>query len=79
MVRTQVQLSERQHGLLREEAFRRGTSVASVLRDLVDQALDPPKADPRDDPAAWAWLGFARDSAGDVAENHDAYLAGERE
>jgi hypothetical protein len=79
MVRAQVQLSEAQHRVLREEAFRRNTSISAIVRELVDDAFRQTRPRPRDNPAAWAWLGCARDSAEDVAEHHDAYLTGERE
>jgi len=81
MVRTQIQLPEEQHRLLRAEAHRRGTSMAAVVRDLVAAGLSSqtsPKT-PRRYSALLDMIGCGRDTATDVSENHDAYLAGTRE
>jgi len=47
MVRTQIQLSERQSRRLKALAAREGTSVAELIRRAVDRALD---AEALDDP-----------------------------
>lgn len=77
MIRTQVQFTERQARRLRALARRRGISMAAVVRQCVDQALD---AIPEDRSAAYERASrvvgrFAdRDGATDVASDHDRYL-----
>jgi plasmid stability protein len=77
MVRTQIQLPEEQHRQLKAEAHRRGTSMAAVVRDLVARGLasDGSAKTPRRYEALLAMIGCGRDTATDVAENHDKYLA----
>ena len=73
LVRTQIQLRPEQHRRLREEAFRRGVSMSALLRELLDERLD--NSPPVDHEAAWAFVGAGRDTANDVSERHDDYLA----
>lgn len=39
MVRTQIQLTEKQMASVRRAAAERGVSIAAVIRELVDQGL----------------------------------------
>ena len=77
MVRTQIQLPEEQHRQLRAEAHRRGTSMAAVVRELVAKGLasDRCAETPRRYQALLDMIGCGHDTATDVAENHDKYLA----
>lgn len=72
MIRRQVQLTDKQDAALRRLARRRRVSVAAVVREAVDRIS-------RDDDAAWrrafAVVGKYRSSGGNVAEEHDRYLA----
>jgi Arc/MetJ-type ribon-helix-helix transcriptional regulator len=77
VVRTQVQLTERQARLIRELASRRGVSISEVVREAVDalataEAL--PSADQRRQ-RALAAAGRFRSENHDVARRHDDYLA----
>jgi plasmid stability protein len=77
MVRTQIQLPEEQHRWLKAEAYRRGVSVAAVVRELVAEKLPDTESQRRGRAqAAWeAFIGCFSDPATDVSENHDRYLA----
>ena len=75
MVRTQIQLTEAQAERLRRLAAKRGVSVAALIRDSVDHALE------REDRAALWERAFEvigkygdREGATDVSEGHDDYL-----
>lgn len=76
MVRTQIQLTERQSRRLKALAASEGTSVAELIRRAVNRALDtdilidPEEAKQR----ALAVIGRFTDSVTDVAEHHDKYL-----
>ncbi len=77
MIRTQIQLTERQTRRLKSMATRSGTSVAELIRRAVDHALD---ADLLADDAemrarALQVVGKYTDTATDVSEAHDHYLA----
>lgn len=77
MIRTQIQLTEAQADKARRLASERGTSVAEVIRQLLDAA---PAADDRAARLARALAaargaGFRdREGKTDVALRHDAYL-----
>jgi hypothetical protein len=78
MVRTQIQLSEEQHRRLKAEAYRRGVSIAAVVREALAEKLGSTQAQPAPGQAESAWLaliGCGHDTATDVSENHDKYLA----
>jgi hypothetical protein len=77
MVRTQIQLTERQSSRLKEVAEHKGVSVAEVVRRAVDQALDQDSVSDRAErrARALAVVGRFRGTASDVSENHDQYLA----
>ena len=77
MIRTQIQLTERQARRLRAQARQEGVSLAEMIRRCVDKGL----ADETIDRAqlyerAAGLIGRFPDKSGasDVAENHDRYL-----
>ncbi len=76
MVRTQISLTREQAEGLSRLARERGVSMATVVRDAVDKALE---ADARNERwhRALSLIGKYRskDGATDVALNHDKYLA----
>lgn len=74
MIRTQVQLTEKQAEALRRIARRRGVSLAAVVRDAVEATIQAGERD-RAWQRALAAVGSVRGGRGDVAEEHDRYLA----
>jgi len=77
MVRTQIQLSERQSRRLKAIAAHQGTSVAELIRRAVDRALDANELNDLEDIKRRAREAYGQfsDTATDVAMNHDKYLA----
>ncbi len=77
MIRTQVSLTEEQMQRLRREAQRRHVSLASVIRDAVNQVV--PAADATRLVRIETLLSAAGSAAsGTVARDHDAVLADDR-
>jgi predicted DNA-binding ribbon-helix-helix protein len=79
MIRTQVQLTERQMNALKILAHKRKVSVAELIRQAVDQAISAPQevslVELRQRAIALAGK-YRSDQAGEnVSENHDDYLA----
>jgi hypothetical protein len=77
MVRTQIQLTERQHRALAEEAKRRGVSMAELVRQWIECHL-PSAREPRtpDWERMQAFIGAFEDPEGaNLSEEHDRYLA----
>jgi hypothetical protein len=74
MVRTQIQLTEEQAREVKQLAAERGVSVANVIRDAVDRELEEKGRAARWERARRA-IGKYRSGLGDVAEEHDKYLA----
>jgi Arc/MetJ-type ribon-helix-helix transcriptional regulator len=74
MIRTQIQLTEDQARRLKRAAAGRGVSVAHLIRDAVDRALEENDRDARWDRALAVVGKFHGDSA-NVSEDHDRYLA----
>jgi hypothetical protein len=75
VVRTIVQLRDEQLAELKRIAEQRGSSVAAVVRDAVDAALEHERA--RGDERlgrALDWIGGSSSGLGDLAERHDDYL-----
>lgn len=73
-VRTQIALTREQHRWLKAEAHRQGVSLAHLLRQLVHEALDPPR--PRGDLSELIGLWDSGERGGsDVARHKDEYLA----
>lgn len=74
MIRTQVQLTERQARDLRRIADARGISISAVVREAVDRIVEE-----RGEAAAWrralAAIGSVRGGGENVAKEHDRYLA----
>ena len=68
----QVYLRQDQIEPLRAEATRRGVSLAELVRQGVDRLLEetPIEEDP-----LWKIVGIMDSGVGDLAENHDEYLA----
>ena len=77
MIRTQIQLTEKQARLLRERARREGVSLAEMIRRCIDQTIEEesPDTSSRYDAAA-TLIGQFRDRSGatNLAEKHDAYF-----
>lgn len=80
MVRTQIQLTERQARELKRMAAREGVSMAEVVRRAVDAKIREGVRE-----VSWeernrrllAAMGKFRSGLKDVAERHDEYLAEE--
>lgn len=81
MIRTQIQLTERQATGLKRLAADRGVSMASLVRLAVDRLLAERGAasDAERRRRALAVVGRFRSGLGDLAENHDRHLAEEGE
>lgn len=77
MVRTQVQLTEKQAAAVKQMASERGVSIAEIIRQSVDAFLRsggrPTQAELRE--RALAAAGAVRDGPPDLSERHDDYLA----
>ncbi len=77
MVRTQIQLSERQAEMLKAMAGRRGISMAELIRQSIDglllQAGERSQEELRRRAAAVA--GEFRSGRNDIGTRHDEYLA----
>ncbi|MGB9905355.1 MAG: ribbon-helix-helix protein, CopG family [Desulfotomaculales bacterium] len=77
MLRTQIQLTERQAAFLKARAAAEGVSLAELIRRCIDQALASsvgPEPTERIRRAA-SIAGRFRSGTGDLAINHDKYLA----
>jgi plasmid stability protein len=76
MLRTQIQLNERQVAALKAEAAATGTSMAELIRRCIDQTLTSALVPEQTQPAqrAIAAAGRFRSGRGDLAANHDKYL-----
>jgi hypothetical protein len=79
MIRTQISLTEDQMRRLRGEAHRRRVSLASVVREAIDQVV------PDEDferacriETLLAAAGGGASGSGTVARDHDDVLAGDR-
>lgn len=77
MVRTQIQLTERQARRLRAEARERGLSLAEIIRRYVEKGLSeesPNRAALYDRAARLVGRFQDRRGARDVSSKHDRYL-----
>ena len=77
MLRTQIQLTEEQHRLLRAEAHREGVSIAEVVRQCVVRFFQEERPDRGMLYARAADLVGKFDDpheATDLAKRHDEYL-----
>lgn len=77
MVRTQIQLTERQTRRLKTLAAKHGTSVAELIRRAVDHAVDAELVTEEEEVRARALqvIGKYTDTKSDVSEQHDRYLS----
>ncbi len=79
MIRTQVQLTERQMNALKTLAHKRQVSVAELIRQGVEHVISGPEpiSDEEKMRRAMAIVGkfTDKDGATDVSINHDKYLA----
>jgi predicted DNA-binding protein len=76
MIRTQIQLTEEQARRLKRLAAERGVSIATVVRESVDQTLERASHEDRRARAIRALRDADfRSGHADVAERHDDYLA----
>jgi hypothetical protein len=79
VIRTQVSLTQEQMARLRQEARRRGVSLAAVVRDAVDRSIPDREAARLERlERALRAAGSVSSGTGDVAERHDDVLSGER-
>lgn len=79
MLRTQIQLTEKQAARLKAIAARRGVSVAMLIRQGVDIVISQGGASSVDELYRRAALPVGRFHSGrnDISIQHDAYLAEE--
>jgi len=75
MIRTQIQFTEQQLTELRRLARDRESSVAAVVRDAVDRELARRESLDEAWKRALAVVGRYRGGGGNVARDHDEYLA----
>lgn len=74
MIRTQIQLTERQAEALRQLAAQRRTSMAELIRGAVDRLIEAGGQDDRWE-RALAAVGAGTSDRTDVSDEHDRYLA----
>jgi Arc/MetJ-type ribon-helix-helix transcriptional regulator len=79
MRRTQIQLDEEMHEILRRKAYEQGTSLASVIRDALNRSLDRrPRRPARRKLRDFEFVGAGKSEQGalaPVSERHDEALA----
>jgi len=77
LVRTQVQLTERQVALLKQVSLTEGVSLAELIRRAVDRLLEEYATEgPQNRRARMlAAAGRFRSGLGDLAARHDHYFA----
>jgi hypothetical protein len=75
MVRTQIQLSEEQVERVKRVAARRGVSMATVIRDLIEHKLDDIDDYARREARALAAIGAFTGVPGNAGRDHDEWLA----
>ncbi len=77
MVRTQIQLTERQTRRLKALATRHGIAVAELIRRAIDHSVDADLLADEEEvrQRALRVVGKYTDTASDVSEEHDRYLA----
>jgi len=75
--RTQIQLDERTHKALRRQAFEKGRSISSLVRELLSHALGTRKSKRRPTMKDFSFIGAGRSRQGrlsPVSERHDEAL-----
>ena len=76
-VRTQVQLEKEEYEWLKTEAYRRRSSISSILREAIDSISGIKKTRSGIDiTKAMAFVGRKNCGKRDVSIHHDDYLAG---
>lgn len=77
MVRTQIQITERQYEALKAKAARQGLSLAAIIRQSLDMMLwETPEVDRKNRlEQALSVAGQFRSGLSDLSSNHDRYLA----
>ena len=77
MIRTQIQLTEEQSQILKSLSNEKGTSVAELIRQSIDNYIrsisQPTLAERRR--KALAVIGIVSSKGTDLSANHDHYLA----
>lgn len=73
MIRTQVQLTEDQAARVKRLAAQRGTSIATIIRDALDEALRQNEQDDLWD-RAFSTAGMGKSGSSDIGRRHDSYL-----
>lgn len=76
MVRTQIQLTERQSRELKRRARQHGISEAEYVRRALDSSFEQESAPTQEElvQRALSAIGCAHSGLGDVSERHDDYL-----
>lgn len=76
MIRTQIQLTDKQAAGLKSLSAEKGGSMAEWIRRAVDRLLRDGGTPDRETlkRRALAAVGAGHSGIGDIAENHDAYL-----
>ncbi len=79
MYRLQVSLTEDQVDFLKSEAFGTGQSMAAVLRQVLDEAIEKRRQQILRDDTIWEVVGVAAEVEGptDISRQVDRYLYGE--
>jgi len=78
MKRMQIQLDERTYEILRRQAFQKGCSLSSLIRELLVRPLGTGKAGRRASISDFTFIGAGRSRQGrlsPVSERHDEALA----
>lgn len=77
MVRTQIQITERQYEALKVKAAKEGLSLAAIIRQGLDMVLSETLEVDRQNRIAEALSVAGQFSSGlsDLSSNHDRYLA----
>jgi hypothetical protein len=77
MVRTQIQLTERQAKVVKAMAQARGISAAEMIRRAIDELVESNRMIGDEDRRARALnvVGRFRSGRRDVSKHHDAYLS----
>ena len=77
MVRTQVQLTEKQYKALRKVAAKEGISMAEVIRRALDRVVEVESLPDREEirRRAIAAIGSCHSDVSDLSTRHDDYLA----
>lgn len=78
MHRTQIYLEQSQYELLRTRARRESKSLAAVIRNILDAALQGAATLPVRDPLR-AVTGIGKGDGSAVAENYEDFLYGEKD